>query len=245
MIQVLNRAIDIIELISKDNTKAFTLSEIADELNLNHATCANIIKTMVTRNFIEQVGHKKGYKLGYMLYQIVGDNSFESKLKLAAEPYMTHLTATLAETCLLAILKGRSRLVVHEVQAEQDLMVRSVKEKDVYNSASGRFLVASLTDDDREAFVEKYGVPSKDIWMEASTPNGLKRELERIRAAGYVKQTTKSQIIGLACGVRENGRVIASLSVYLPVSRMTEGKELEIMEQLEKAASLLEERLAQ
>src|SRR5690606_2764004 len=118
MIQVLNRALDIIELISKDTTRTFTLSEIADELQLNHATCANIIKTMVSRNFIEQIGHKKGYKLGYMLYQVVGNNSFEDKLKKAAEYYIADLTNKLSETSLLAILKGQSRLVVHEVQAE-------------------------------------------------------------------------------------------------------------------------------
>jgi|SRR5690606_6204435 len=245
MIQVLNRALDIIELISKDTNKTFTLSEIADELQLNHATCANIIKTMVTRNFIEQVGPKKGYKLGYMLYQIVGDKSFEEKLKKAATHYMSDLTKKLSENSLLAILKGRSRLIVHEEQAEHELMVRSAKEKDVYNSASGRLLVALLPEKEQEAFIARYGIPSKDIWPEAATKKGLQQALDAIRACGYARQATASHIIGLACGLLEDGRVIASLSVYLPASRMSENKEKEIIQELQNTASLLEEHLRQ
>ena len=65
MIQVVNRALDILEFIAKDKNKIYSLTEIADALELNHATCANIIKTMVNRNFIDQIGHKKGYRLGF------------------------------------------------------------------------------------------------------------------------------------------------------------------------------------
>src|SRR3546814_1707048 len=93
MIQVLHRALSILEFSARDNTKAFPLGEIASELGLNHATCANIIKTMVTRNYLEQLGPKKGYKLGYMAYQVVGNSSFEDKLKRAASEPMEGLTA--------------------------------------------------------------------------------------------------------------------------------------------------------
>src|SRR3546814_13991686 len=91
MIQVLHRAFDILEFIARDNTKAFPLGEIASELGLNHATCANIIKTMVTRNYLEQLGPKKGYKLGYMAYQVVGNSSVDDKLNRAASEPMENM----------------------------------------------------------------------------------------------------------------------------------------------------------
>lgn len=243
MIQVLHRAFDILELIARDNTKALSLGEIANALQLNHATCANIIKTMVTRNYLEQLGPKKGYKLGYMAYQVVGNGSFEDKLKRAATELMENLTATLNETCLLAILKRQYRLIVHQVHAERDLMVRSSVEKEAYNSASGRLLVALLPDDERDVFMDKYGLPDKSVWPEAATEAGLRKEFDAIHQRGYARQVTDSHILGLACGVREDGEVVASLSVYLPVSRLTEHKEEEILKHLKKTALLLEGKL--
>ena len=50
MIQVIHRALNILELIARDRNKEYGLSEIADRLGLNHGTCANIIKTLVVRS---------------------------------------------------------------------------------------------------------------------------------------------------------------------------------------------------
>ena len=49
MIQVINRALNILEIIAHDHNKEWGLSEIANELELNHGTCANILKTLVQR----------------------------------------------------------------------------------------------------------------------------------------------------------------------------------------------------
>jgi DNA-binding IclR family transcriptional regulator len=77
MIQVLHRAFDILELCASDKEKAHTLSEIAEKLQLNPTTCANIIKTMVTRNYLEQVGYKKGYRLGAKAFHLTGKSPDE------------------------------------------------------------------------------------------------------------------------------------------------------------------------
>lgn len=243
MIQVLHRAFDILELIARDNTRALSLGEIASALQLNHATCANIIKTMVTRNYLEQLGPKKGYKLGYMAYQVVGDRSFEDRLKRSASELMEGLTAQINETCLLAILRRQLRVIVHQVHAERDLMVRSSTEKEAYNSASGRLLVAMLSDEERDAFIEKFGLPTGDIWPEATTESGLRQELDVIRQRGYARQVTASHIFGLACAVLGKGQVVASLSVYLPVSRLVGQKEAQVLEALRETALRIGEKL--
>lgn len=243
MIQVLHRAFDILELIARSKEKSLSLGEIASALQLNHATCANIIKTMVMRNYLEQLGPKKGYKLGYMAYQVGGNGSFEDKLKRLAAGLMENLSAELNETSLLATLKRQYRLIVHQVHAERDLMVRSTTEKEAYNSASGRLLIATLPDEEQDAFIEKYGVPSPSIWPEAVTEVRLRNELAHIRQRGYARQETASHIIGLACGVREQGKVVAALSVYLPVSRLTEHKEDKILADLKDAVQALERKL--
>lgn len=243
MIQVLHRAFDIMELIAKSDAQALSLSEIATALQLNHATCANIIKTMVVRNYLEQLGPKKGYKLGFMAYQLVGNSAFEDNLKRAAVAYMENLTANLNETSLLAILKRQYRIIVHQVHAERDLMVKSLTEKEAYNSASGRLLVALLSEQEQAAFIKNFGLPNKDVWPEATTNTNLQKELHSIRQNGYARQVTSSHIIGLACAVREKGQVVASLSVYLPVSRLKDHQEKDLLKQLKETASLIEKKL--
>jgi DNA-binding IclR family transcriptional regulator len=243
MIQVVNRAFDILEIVAKDKNKVYSLTEIADGLGLNHGTCANIIKTMVQRNYLEQIGHKKGYKLGFMSYQIGGNHSYEQELLKAATKEMESLTLKMNETCLLAILKKNIRVILHQVHGNHDLMVKSSLEKAAFNSASGRLLVAMLDDNERENFVEKYGLPSTDLWKEASTHRGFETEVEKIRDRGYATQITKSHIVGFAVPIQKNERTVASLSMYLPESRFNSKLEKEIVVNLNKAAAAIGKKL--
>lgn len=243
MIQVLHRAFDIIELISSDNTKMWSLGEIASTLALNNATCANIIKTMVTRNYLEQQGPKKGYKLGYMAYQIIGNNPFEERLKRAATNAMERLGNKINETNLLAILRKNNRVIVHQVHAEHDLMVRSSTEKDAYNSASGRLLIAMLNGEEQDIFIEKYGLPDSTVWPEARTEKDLKKELQIIREQGYARQKTTSHILGIAHPIKNKNITIASLSVYLPISRINNQIEIRILDALRDTVIRIEENL--
>jgi DNA-binding Lrp family transcriptional regulator len=118
MIQVINRAFDIMEYIARDAKKEYALSEIADALKLNHATCANILKTMVERNYLEQAGYKKGYRLGHMMQQITGNNSYEQELLAASIEEMEKMTSRMNETSLLAILRKDIRIALHQVNAK-------------------------------------------------------------------------------------------------------------------------------
>ncbi|WP_339867035.1 IclR family transcriptional regulator [uncultured Algoriphagus sp.] len=243
MIQVVNRALDILEFIAKDKNKIYSLTEIADALELNHATCANIIKTMVNRNFIDQIGHKKGYRLGFMVFQIAGNTYYEQELLKAASHEMELLTAAINETCLLGVLKKDIRVAIHQVIANNELNVKSSLEKSAYNSASGRVLVASLSNTLLQEYVEKYGIPSADFWKEGATLAGFKKEVQKIKEQGYATQTTKSHIVGIAVPIYKQNTVVASLSIYLPESRFIEMTRSNILATLNKAANSISKRL--
>lgn len=244
MIQVVNRALDILEFIAKDKNKIYSLTEIADGLGLNHATCANIIKTMVSRNYIDQMGHKKGYRLGFMIFQIAGNTFYEQELLKAASQEMDQLTGKLNETCLLGVLKKDIRVAIHQVIANNELNVKSSLEKSAYNSASGRVLVATLSDILLQEYVEKYGLPSGDFWKEASTVAGFKKEVQKIKESGYATQTTKSHIVGLAVPIYKEKTVVASLSIYLPESRFSEMTRVSAVNTLNKAAESISKKLS-
>ena len=88
MIQVINRALDIIEYISKEPETPKSLSDISGTLDLNAGTCANIIKTLVERNYIEKLVNKKGYQLGKRFYQLGNFSGYKKDLIEVAKPIM-------------------------------------------------------------------------------------------------------------------------------------------------------------
>src|SRR5690554_7672569 len=102
MIQVINRALNILELVSKEKEREYSLSEIASTLNLNVSTCANIIKTLVNRGYLEQQGRKQGYKLGAQAFYLTGNYSNKKELlRVSMEP-LKALRDKLNESCILA-----------------------------------------------------------------------------------------------------------------------------------------------
>ncbi len=221
MIQVLHRAFDILEMCAKKPEKVYSLSDIADKLQLNHTTCANILKTLVTRNYIEQVGYKKGYRLGAMAYHLTGSFSFRKDLVQLAKKQMEELVEELNETCILSVLRKSDlkRVVLYEVQSQNELSVRTTLEKDAYNAATGRLLLSFQPEKEIDKIIEKFGLPTRISWPEATTVENLKHELNKIRQDGIVHQYDSNHIVGLSMPIMKDEKMIASLGIYMPEIR--------------------------
>ncbi len=240
MIQVINRAFDILELIAKAPK---TLSEIATELNLNAGTCANIIKTMTERRYIDKLDNKKGYRLGAMAYNLPGNNNYDKDLIIAANEELHKLTKKINESTLLGVLNGDTRVSVVIAEGSSDLTVQSNLIKKAYSTATGRLLISYLSDPEIEKFVDKYGLPEPSHWKEVKSRKKLYEELRTIRTNKYSHHTTDSQVIGLAVPVYKDVNVIASLGVYMPLFRYTNWKEGEILEMLHNTSKKISLKL--
>ncbi|RKN77008.1 IclR family transcriptional regulator [Ulvibacterium marinum] len=244
MIQVVNRALDIIEFIASSGRKDVPLKEIADNLGLNHGTCANIIKTLVTRDYLEKTSERgKGYGLGPMLYFITGDFSYSVDLINAAKSHMHELTANINENCMLGILRNNIRVSLFDVYANQELRVVNQEEKNAYETASGRVLLAFLPSQKTKMFIEKYGLPAKGKWEDVDTLDDFEFELEKIRRKGYALHITKSKVLGIAAPIYRNGEAIASLGVFLPEFRFNDDTKDSIVEAMQQTAQLVSEDL--
>ena len=245
MIQVIHRAFDIIELCAKNRDRELTLSEIADKLELNHGTCANIIKTMITRNYIEQLGYKKGYRMGPMITQLAGNVSLKQELLQAAKSPMEQLVDKLNETCLIGIMRrsDNKRVVLHQVHCNQDIVVRTAIEKEIYNTTTGRVILAYIAEKEMENVIQKHGLPTITLWPEADTREKLDQELASIRHQGFAFQKTPTHIIGLAVPVLRAGVVIAGLSIYMPEMRYAESMKELAVSRLIETGKQIDERL--
>ncbi len=239
MIQVLNRALDILELLSRNLDKEHSLSEIATPLNLNHGTCANIIKTMVNRGYIEK---KKGYLLGRQSYYLTNNFSNEAEIVRCAIDPMKNLSNTLMESCVLSVLKNNSRRTLHKETVMRELQANPRDEINVYKTATGKLLLAYLEPADRNAFISTYGLPGS-IWKGVDNEGALIHELQKIKKTGYAIHYDEINIVGVAVPIFNKKQAVASLGVYLPENRFNKNMEVKILENLEETAKIISNKI--
>lgn len=244
MIQVINRAIDILEFIASDPDKPKALGEIASALKLNAGTSANIIKTLVARKYLEKINKQKGYCLGPMAYRLSGNEGYQKGLIDAAKQEMEAVTKKMNENSLLCILNGDMRVVILRIQSDNELQANTAVEKKACDTASGRLLIAMQDDAELEKFIAKYGIPDKEEWDGVTNKKSFLKQIGKIRTQGYAAQITKNQIIGLALPIMKNGKLVAALSIYMPVLRYNNSNKDEIIKLIKRASDKISKNLS-
>jgi DNA-binding IclR family transcriptional regulator len=243
MIQVLNRAFNILEFVALQPEKIYSLTEIADEQQLNMGTCANILKTLVSRGYIEQIGHKKGYRLGPMAYYLTRNNAYKRDLILAAEEPMQQLTKTINESSLLAITLDARRITLHSVECDHDIQARGKIDRPIFDSATGRLLLAYQTEAEQVRFIRTYGLPTEEYWPGVTTESQLLKALASIREDALSIVVTRRQIVGIAVPIFQQKMVVAALGVFLPEIRYTETRRDLIIREMQETASHIGQNL--
>jgi DNA-binding IclR family transcriptional regulator len=243
MIQVIVRAFDILEFVAAQGKEPVQLYKIAEHVKLSQPTTANIVKTMLEKNYLEQLGRKKGYKLGIAAYQLTGNPSYQINMVNAAKEPMQELTNQLNETSLLAMIRNNKRVILKLVECHQVLQVKAVFEAEVYETSTGRLLMAYLEPKELNSLIKANGLPTKKVWAGAETKPGLEKILKKIREEEFVQVYSKHHTVGFAVPVYKGTEVIAGLSIFVPESRYTDSHKEKIFKLIHKAAKKISEGL--
>jgi len=246
MIKVLHKGFDILEFLAQTPGKPRPLADIAGQLKMHPATCANIIQTMVRRNYAEQIAPKKGYLLGPALFQITRNGPYRKDLVASAEPQMIKLAKTVNETVLLATLRLGRRFILSQINGQQQIQVsaQALFQDNVYDTATGRLLLAYSPEHELEKVISEQGLPGKR-WPEVKSLTAFKNVLVEIRKKGWVCHFTNEELVGLAFPVwgREN-QVIAALGMFLPRFRFKGAHKNAIMKGMSATASAISKYLS-
>jgi DNA-binding IclR family transcriptional regulator len=246
MIQVIQRAFDVLEHLARSDGRTCRLGDIARAAELNPATCARILGTLLTEGYVEQEGRRQGYRLGPMAYVLAGHAPYRRDLVAAAEPAVRRLADATGETALVAVLQNNTRYTICRVDGRHDIQVSSavVLREEVYPTATGRLLLAHLPEDRRDDFIARAGLPSADAWPGAHTRSRLLAALQQLRSESTVIVTTPTRIVGIARPIREADRVIAALGLYLPADRFKGAHRQSILKAMETVAENITERIS-
>ena len=242
MIQVVHRAIDILEFIRKAPGQAVGLSDIADELKLNRATCANILRTLAKRDILEQ-NERREYCFGPLMYQLTDGTFYDTDLVRASKDVMDELSGQLNESTILAIIHKNKRITICEVESDQELHVKNRRSKEIYETATGRLMLSFLSEKQLKLFLRKKGLPTEHNWPEATQKEELLNALKEIREEKMAIQVSRQHIIGFAAPVYKEDNVVASLGVFLPEARLTEAHRRKIISLLKRASDVVSQNL--
>ncbi|NLC56499.1 MAG: helix-turn-helix domain-containing protein [Armatimonadetes bacterium] len=244
-IQAIRRALDVLEILAREPDVPQPLGEIAAQAELNAATCARILQTLVAAGYVEQVAPRKGYLLGPMAYALGARGPYRKDLVRAAEPLLTALAQAVQETVLLAALRRGRRVLLCQVEGDQTVQVRSDRLQcyDPYQSATGRLLLAYLPEEELEEFLRQQGLPGA-AWPEANTEADLREALARIAEAGHLIRVTEAHVVGIAYPVWSRNTVVAALGLYLPEHRFAGAHRERILSAMADTADTLSARVS-
>lgn len=234
MIQVIEKTEKILTYLSRHKDREVPLTEIADSLHINRATCANILKTMKDLGFIEQISYRKGYILGEKIFNIAGVDNDPQRLKSLLSPIVDDLCKEVNENVMLTVIKNDKRLHLYAAEANHALQARIIYQMGVWQATTAKVIIAQYNTKRLDDFLKLAGMPGKD-WPEISCREDLLDALAEIRAAGCYT-VVNEHFACMATPIFKNGEVIASMGYYLPDIRLTESTKPLLEEKLKAAA---------
>lgn len=241
MIQVLERAEKILTYLSENRKREVPLTEIADNLDINRATCANILKTLRELGLIEQMSYRKGYILGDKIYSIAGVENDPDRLKVLLKPLIDNLCKEVNESVMLTVIRDDQRYHIYNAEAYHALQAKIIYQMGVWQATTAKVIIAQYDNKKLDDFLKLVGMPGK-VWPEIKNRRDLDEALEEIRK-NRCFTVINNHFACMAAPIFKNGEVIASIGYYLPDVRLTDTTrpilEAKLEEAAEKADALL------
>jgi DNA-binding IclR family transcriptional regulator len=230
------------------------VTDAATHLGVAASTAHRLLATLQEHGFAEQTRTGRRYRLGSAMTTSSEAQAIEHCIEVG-RPFMEQLRDESLETVHIAVLTGSRVDFVVAVESPRQVRVSSRVGLSIpaHSSAAGKVLLAELSDEEID---ELYPVEQLTGETEVGihTRTALKRELERVRAAGYGRNIGESEdgLAALAVPVtRPGARTLCSLTLTGPVFRFDPGaaddvssRENELRAMLAKYAAQISKCLA-
>lgn len=223
-IQCLDRAIDLLELISASD-RLPTLAAICQKSGLHKSTAHRLLMVLQRSGIIERTADHR-YHLGLKLYELGQRALDQVDLRTRARPHFRRLAARVHETVHLGVLQGAKIVYLEKLDANsRTVCFGSVTgaSNPVYCTAMGKAMLAFMPADAAEeviAGIRFRRFTARTLCSEAE----LRSALERVRRRGYAIDDEEIEP-GVRCIgapiLSPSGIPVAAASISGPVVRIT------------------------
>ena len=212
LIQVLERAFDILEMLARRDTP-MRATDIANELGLSLQTTGNLLRTLYERGYLSQDA-KRFYRLGGQCFYLGSYADRWKDLRKAADRAIPELCRETGLLAFVGVIES-DKLFCISLRRESEIEPPTQKWADeLHSTASGRLLLAGLSTDDRKKLLAR--TLRKKTRKTITDPDQLERICETIQKQGFAEIHGESveQIHSIAVPIRDrNGEIIAALAL--------------------------------
>jgi IclR family transcriptional regulator, KDG regulon repressor len=224
-VQVLDRAINILEFVASQTSGDAGLPELAAAMKLHKTTTHRIAHVLESRGLLRRTADSNRYRLGLHLYDLGSCALDNVSIRDEARPIMTRLAAEVGETVHLALLDRTEVLYIERVEAQRSLSMGSKlgARNPVYCTALGKAILAFTPESEVDQILAACRMAPRTRNTITTAP-ALKRELQRVRERGFAidDEEIEEGIRCISAPILGSGNyAVAAMSVSGPSSRIT------------------------
>lgn len=202
------------------------LQDISSQLGLSASTVLRFLNALIGSRYVQQNPETLKYSLTMKFCHIGHLVSSQYSIRDVVRPFLVELAEQCQESSCLAIEQDNMVVYLDVVEGPGSILQtlqRIGKRAPLHTTGVGKNLLLNFDEDSITQLVEEKGLTALTKHT-ITTKNELLAELENIRSRGYAidDEECESGVRCVAGPIRDyTGKVVASISVSGPISRMT------------------------
>ena len=216
LIQVLDRALDLMEMLARSKTP-LRATDIAREMGLSLQSANNLLRALYLRGYLSQ-DESRSYRLGPQCLYLGSFADRWSELRAAVAPALAELTRKTGLSGFVGIIENDKLLCVALVPAELPKLPIQPPQlwmEELHCTACGRVLLAALTQEERRRLFAR--TTRRKITGRTEVDSAVLEQLcSEVAEAGFaaVDDESRQGVSSLAIPLRdENGKVYATIAL--------------------------------
>lgn len=241
------RLLDILELVASSNDEGFTLTEIANLIGAPKGSIFPIVHTLNRRRYLSVNPYTGKYTIGIGTFA-VGSAFLDSKTVYThIKTIMNEVVNSCGEICQMGIIDKGKVLYVAKVDSSESVRLISYigKRLPLYATALGKALILNYTRSDLDKLYPDVNKLEKLTDNTITDLDILYEQLNKFKTSGVVLESQESDT-GIKCyavPLVQHGKIVAAISVSVPIFRYTDEKSNIILDSLVLAKSSIEKIL--
>ncbi|MBS4192805.1 IclR family transcriptional regulator [Bacillus sp. FJAT-49705] len=208
MIQSIERAMMIVNVLAKHPKRFFSVQEIFSETELPTSTIYRLLYTLETFDLVERNEDKKEFRLGYTWLQLGLKMYHDTDIREKAHPLLEVLAHNVRETIYLNISKQFTSIIIDRVDSPKNVrIIDMIGEKIPYPIGAANKVLLAFSK--RDVQIQFLGT------VDEQDRKKLIEQLEQINEKGYsisLGEKTKGTVSVAAPVFDLNGEPIAAIS---------------------------------
>lgn len=222
-IRVLDRAIDILSLLSDGQTRS--ANEISERIGLSPSTTFRLLSALAFHHYVHRDEATNEYQLGLACLELSRGFQVSNLIRKVALPFLEELRDSVKETVHLAVLDQMEIVYLEKLPGLHaiGLMISQVGGRaPAYCTGVGKALLAHLNQDVVRDYFERHAMKAHTRTT-ITDIHALLNQLEEVRAKGYAIDSGEheDEVRCIAVPIfNGHGQVAAALSISGPSLRL-------------------------